>query len=320
MFRQSRRVIELFFSYAHEDEALRNELEVHLAMLKRSGLLRTWHDRRITAGKNLAHEISQHLESADVVLLLLSPYFLASDYCYEIEAERAIQRHEDGSAVVIPVILQPCDWLESPFRMLRATPHDGKPVAKFPNFHDAFLQIAQDIRAAAVQLGKTEAASQPPTKPTERLEAEIRSSNLRIKKSFTDRERDSFVEGAYAYITKFFESSLAELRDRNPSIEFRFKVVSGTSFTAAVYVGGAKRASCHIWLAGRASYTGDIAYAANDSMSTTSINDGVRVGDDGYQLGLHTSGLSSMRSSPDTLLTVHGAAEHFWSQFILPLQ
>jgi len=78
-------VIDLFFSYAHHDEELRNELEIHLSMLKRNGLIRAWHDRRITAGKELEAEISEHLESADVILLLLSPHFLASDYCYESE-------------------------------------------------------------------------------------------------------------------------------------------------------------------------------------------------------------------------------------------
>jgi hypothetical protein len=109
------------------------------------------------------------------------------------------------------------------------------------------------------------------------------------------------------------------LRERNPSIEFRFKQVSATSFTAALYVAGAKRTSCHIWLSGRKSFGGDIAYAANDSTATNSVNDGVRVEGDGYQLGLRASNLGMTRSSAD-LLTQHGAAEHFWSQFISTLQ
>lgn len=316
-------MINLFFSYAHEDEELRDELEVHLSMLKRSGLVRAWHDRRITAGSDLGGEISKHLEEADVILLLLSPHFLASDYCYETEATRALQLHEAGKAVVIPVILQPCDWLESPFRKLRGTPKDGKPVAKFANINDAFLEVTRDIREAAKTLGKSEslqAAASIPAENTAVSNTGPRSSNLRLKKTFTDRDRDRFLDEAYAYIENFFESSLVELRDRNPGIEFGFKKITATGFTTAVYVAGAKRTSCHIWLPGRRSFGGDIAYSANDSGLTTSINDGMTVEDDGYHIGLKTSGLSMLRSSNDGLLTPQGAAEHFWSEFISPLQ
>ena len=314
-------MINLFFSYAHEDEDLRNELEVHLAMLKRSGLVNSWHDRRIRAGSDLDREVSEHLETADVVLLLLSPHFLASDYCYETEARRAMQRHEEGNAVVIPVILQPCDWLNSPFRKLRATPKDGKPVAKYPNINDAFLEVTQAIRTAATSLGKSDETARNGLRSVSHTASEpgARSSNLRLKKTFTDRDRDAFLDKAYAYIQKFFDNSLGELRDRNPAIEFRLKKVSEAGFTAAVYLEGAKRASCHIWLPGRKAFGGDISYAANDSPATNSINDGMQVDDDGYKLGLKASGMS-MRLRSDELLSPHGAAEYFWADFISPLQ
>lgn len=313
-------MIKVFFSYSHVDEAMRNELEVHLTMLKRSGLIESWHDRRIIAGKELDQEISQHLEEADVILLLLSPHFLASDYCYEVEAQRALERHKSGSAVVIPVILQPCDWLASPFRNLRATPRDGRPVAKFPNVNDAFLEVTQDIRTAAESLHKEDKRPSDSPVVTARSDPGIRSSNLRVQKIFTDRDRDTFVDEAYAYIEKFFENSLSELQLRNPAIEFRFKQISATGFTAAVYVGGTKRTACHMWLGGRMSFGGDISFAANDSELTNSVNDGVRVEDDGFNLGLKPSGLSMRRVQADGLLTSHGAAEYFWSTFVSPLQ
>jgi hypothetical protein len=74
----------LFFSYAHRDETLRDELEIHLSTLKHQGVLETWHDRRITAGEEVHKENSNCLQKADVILLLVSPYFLGSDYCYQI--------------------------------------------------------------------------------------------------------------------------------------------------------------------------------------------------------------------------------------------
>src|SRR6185503_16598921 len=95
----------VFFSYSHDDEQYRDQLEKHLALLKREGLVESWHDRRIRAGSPLAQEIDQQLERADVVLLLVSASFLASDYCYSIEMQRAMERHAAGEATVIPVIV-----------------------------------------------------------------------------------------------------------------------------------------------------------------------------------------------------------------------
>src|SRR6516165_5669862 len=100
----------LFYSYSHEDEILRDQLEKHLRHLQRQGLISAWHDRQILAGETWEHEIDRHLEMASIILLLISPDFLGSDYCYENEMQRALERHERGEARVIPLILRPCDW------------------------------------------------------------------------------------------------------------------------------------------------------------------------------------------------------------------
>src|SRR5437773_12372398 len=100
----------LFFSYSHKDEKLRDRLEVHLSTLKHEGLISTWHDRQIRAGEEFDKAIDEEMEKADVILLLVSPDFLASSYCYNVELARAIQRHDKGRTRVIPVILRPCDW------------------------------------------------------------------------------------------------------------------------------------------------------------------------------------------------------------------
>ena len=117
---------QLFFSYSHKDEDLRDQLETHLAVLKRQGFIDAWHDRRITAGENVGQAISASLEAPDVILLLVSADFLASDYCYELEMTRAMARHDEGAAAVIPVILRPCDWHDTPLGKLLAAPRDGK--------------------------------------------------------------------------------------------------------------------------------------------------------------------------------------------------
>lgn len=100
----------LFFSYAHEDEAHRDELEKHLASLKDQGLIECWHDRRLTPGTDFAVAIDGHLVEADVVLLLVSSSFLASKYCHGIEMQRALDRRKAGECIVVPVVVRPCDW------------------------------------------------------------------------------------------------------------------------------------------------------------------------------------------------------------------
>lgn len=135
-------MLTVFLSYSHQDEALRNKLETHLTVLKRQSVINVWHDRRIGAGKEVHREISEQLDKADIILLLVSANFLASDYCYEVEMKRALERHERGEVRVIPVILRPCEWHEAQFGHLLAIPPDGKPISKFADQDDAFLEVA----------------------------------------------------------------------------------------------------------------------------------------------------------------------------------
>lgn len=138
--------IEIFYSYSHKDEALREELDMHLSLLKRQKLITGWFDRKIEAGQEFEPEILQRLNSASVILLLVSPAFIASDYCYEKEMGRAMERYEKEGARVIPIILRPCDWHKTPFGKLNALPKDGKPVISWPNRDEAFLDVAKGIR------------------------------------------------------------------------------------------------------------------------------------------------------------------------------
>ena len=121
--------LKIFFCYAREDERLLKKLETHLMALRRQGLIDIWHDRNISAGTEWEREINKHLNEADIILLLISPDFMASEYCYSKEMKWAMDRHDLGEALVIPVILRPVDnWKEAPFGKLQALPRNGKPV------------------------------------------------------------------------------------------------------------------------------------------------------------------------------------------------
>lgn len=116
--------------------------------------------------------------------------------------------HRTGNARVIPVILHPCDWQSLPFGNLQALPKDGKPVSKYPNLNDAFLEVSLGIRAVArefdadvpleTEVPKTNSGRVDVVSPT----LTMRSSNLRVKKTFTQREKDKFERDAYEYIEK----------------------------------------------------------------------------------------------------------------------
>jgi len=311
----------LFFSYSHRDEQLRDELQTHLAPLQREGLIESWHDRRISAGDELDHAISRNLEDADIILLLVSPYFLASDYCYDMEMARAMERHHAGTARVIPIILQPCDWQSAPFGKLMAVPKDGKPITKFPNLHDGFLEVAQAIRAIVQSSGRASPAApkiqtNTPNQPGGATTA-LRSSNLRVKKQFTDHDRDNFREEGFEYIATLFEGSLRELETRNPDISTRFRRIDGNRFTAMIYRGGKCVSQCSVALGDM--FGQSITYSS-DANATNSMNDGLNIVDDGTTLSFTSFGMSSFGNAQRKQLTLQGAAESFWSHLIRPLQ
>lgn len=144
--------ISIFFSYAREDELLRDELAKHLKLLVRQGIIKTWYDREITAGSDWAGQIDKNMELAQVILLLVSADFLASDYCYDVEMKRAIVRHDAGDACVIPVILRKVDWYGAPFTHLQPLPRNAEPVTSWENRDQAFTDIAVGIRKAVEKL------------------------------------------------------------------------------------------------------------------------------------------------------------------------
>ena len=148
----SHTLIEVFCSYAHADERWRQELDAHLSPLKRQGLISTWYDRHIIPGTNWADAIDLHLESASVILLLISPNFFASDYCYGIEMKRALERHKANKARMIPILLRPVHWQGAPFEQLQILPTNAQPITTWSNQDEAFADVVAGIRRAIEDL------------------------------------------------------------------------------------------------------------------------------------------------------------------------
>ncbi|WP_245261832.1 toll/interleukin-1 receptor domain-containing protein [Ancylobacter sp. FA202] len=316
----------VFFSYSHADEALRDQLEKQLSILKRQGVITTWHDRKIDAGGRLHGEIDRHINLDAVILLLVSADFISSEYCYDIEMSRALEREAAGEAIVIPIILRACDWQNAPFGHLRATPRDGKPVTQWPDRDQAFLQVVQDIRQAVSRISSPSpapAARSPVLKPPSAVRdtpvAAVRSSNLRLAKTFTQREKDAFLEDTFGYIARFFENSLAELTSRNPGFEGAYRRIDANRFFATIYKHGKDVAKATVFVGGSFGSNG-IGYASGHMNSDSSFNEHLRVDADEHALFLKSMGMSIYSGQRESKLTQEGAAELYWGILIKPLQ
>ena len=138
--------VEIFCSYAHEDELWLRKLKNHLSLLKRQGLISLWYDRLIVPGADWTKSVDAHLETASVILLLVSANFLASDYCYGVEMKRALERQEAGEARVVPILVRQVDWTGAPFAHLQALPTDAKPLTSRRDEDRALADVAAGIR------------------------------------------------------------------------------------------------------------------------------------------------------------------------------
>ena len=312
----------VFFSYSHKDEALRDELEVHLAMLKREGAISAWHDRKILPGDEFGGKIDARLNDADVILLLVSPDFLNSIYCHDVEMKRAMELHAEGRARVIPIILRPSDWKSSaPFAKLLAVPTDGKPVVKWPDRDEAWFNVVEQLRTALPKPAEIKSFQSSAERLKPMLIEHPRSSNFRVRKEFSDADRDSFLEDAFEYMARFFESSLEELGKRHGNLQTKFKQIDASTFTAAIYQNGKSVARCRIRFGDSRGFGGGITFSQDDSVSSNSYNESLSVEATEQSLFLRPMGMSRGGAGGEkSQLTFDGAAEYYWEMLMAPLQ
>lgn len=317
-------MISLVFSYSHVDEALRNELEKHLSPLKRMEKITTWHDRRIDPGLEFEHQIDHYFSKADIILLLISSDFIASDYCYQVEMTNAMERHRRGEAVVIPVILRECAWHQLPFGSIMAATIDGKPITKFASHDEGYVQVFDAVsRAIASMEAKKpqQSVHVPCTAPGNSVYQATetvftpRSSNLSLPKTFTDLDKDRARREGFDYVARYFENSLDELKNRHAGLEANLHHLDADSFTCAVYINGSKVGQCAIWHGNQHHGMGDICYS-QDSVVRNSINESLSLADNGQTLGFRLlMGGYSSGNSREELLTNEGMSEHLWGMF-----
>lgn len=203
--------VSVFYSYSHKDISYQRKLKTHLSLMRRQGFISDVSDQDILPGQVWSDEINKHMKTADVILLLVSPDFIESDYCYTVEMDCAIQRHDAEEAFIIPIILRPCEWKHSPLGKFQALPLRGKPVVKWTPQDDAFNDIAQGIRRVVTKLRKRKIASQVTLeeensisfiKPLPRNS--VRSLNNVLQKKRDDRSIGERLQGLVELTDKSF--------------------------------------------------------------------------------------------------------------------
>lgn len=305
--------MKVFVSYSHKDEAVLERLRTHLAMLRRDERIEDWFDRDILAGEEIHTEIAERLESSRLFLLLVSPDFLASDYCVEREMERALERHRSGDARVVPIIVEPCDWTSTPLRDLKALPQDGKPISDWTNENKALLDIVQELRRVldaeqiprAFERGESTVRAAP---------AQAGARRYRVKRDFDEIDRSDFREAAFGVMRDYFERAVAEI-DAIEDLRGRFKSLSPASFTCTIINRAREHSTTHITVHGRRENVGlgDISFSFAENAPSNTANGMFTVEADEYELYL-----SSMMGfgGQQKRLTSEAAAEQLWENFL----
>ena len=301
-------------SYSHHDKDALSRLYVHLANLQREGRLETWYDRDILAGDTLDDEISRELEAAGLFLLMVSPDFVASNYCVEREMQRALERHEAGEARVIPIIVEPCDWAAMPqLRRLKAVPKDGVPVSEWANANNAYLNVVQEIRRIVDAGGL--AAPEPANDESAPATLQRGIPRYRVQRDFDEIDHSEYRDAAFATIKDYFRRAIDEI-DAVDGLRGRFVDRGASSFGGTVVNRSRQHGTAHITVHCRQARfaLGDIYFSFSENAADNTANGGFNVSSDEYEQFLIVTisgfGNEAKRLNPEQ------AAEVLWNQFI----
>ncbi len=303
-----------FISYSHRDTDALVRLHVHLANLQREGQIDTWYDREILAGDVLDDEINRELETADIFLLMVSPDFIASNYCVDQEMQRALERHAAQEARVVPIIVEPCDWAAMPqLRRLKAVPKDGLPISEWTNDNTAYLDVVQEIRRIVTagefkkpEIAAYEAVATPQQKAVPRY---------RVQRDFDEIDLSEYRDASFNTIRDYFKRAIEEI-DAVDGLRGRFVDRGANSFGSTVINQGRQHGTAHITVHCRnAGFAlGDIYFSFNENAADNTANGGFNVSSDEYELFLVVT-MSVFGNGPERL-NPEQAAEYLWNEFI----
>ncbi|HEX8486562.1 toll/interleukin-1 receptor domain-containing protein [Sphingomonas sp.] len=314
-----------FISYTHADAALKEQLVRHLTPLRREGLIDLWHDGLLRPGEHLDPTVQAALASSDVVILLVSADFIASEYCYEQEMLRAFARQRDGTVRVIPIILRPCQWKGVPIgngetlSEFVALPKDGKAVISWSDtdtaFDNAVGAIRDMLKANHGNSTQDKVGSRPTNDALVRTHRAGSTNLLGIAAKPTDLDRDRFLRSGYTTTAALFEEKLAELKASDARIDTDFERIDSRSFAASVYLDGKRVGQVSIWHGGDM-WRNALCLSYDTATSTrNSMNDWLPIEDTPQGLAFG-AGNAMSRQRANGPLDADGAANYFWQNFL----
>lgn len=323
--------LKVFISYSHRDDTLVELIHEHLAQLRNDGIIESWWDRAIEAGQAWENEISRELETADVILLLVSASFLNSRYAYSIEGRRAMELHESRQAIVIPVILRECDWHTAPFATLQAATRNARPIASFADPHEGAAEVARAVRRAASRTVATTAGARDSALPRAsrpqqdaaapsgslgrpRTQPGSGARDLRVRRDVTDLDRLRFLQNAMRTIIDHFQALSAEAMDQNQGLDIDVRVQGGDVLSAEAFLSGRSGSAIEIWLDRNDRSAGQISFSTNiGSRHRGSSNGWLALHEEDGRLSLR--GMMMLLSGEERTVDEAGAAELLWEKF-----
>ncbi|MDE2739208.1 MAG: toll/interleukin-1 receptor domain-containing protein [Paracoccaceae bacterium] len=301
-----------FLSYSHEDKEHLKKLRKHLAVLLREGYIDEWFDSKLLAGDEINYGINKHLESSTLILLLISPDYLASESC-NAEMKKAMERHRSKTARVVPIIVEPCDWQSTEFSNLKALPDDGKPVSIWENKNEAYLDVVHKLK----EILNKEEISQNKNKGESiirKIPVQLDVSRYKVKRNFDEIDCKDFKIETFGIIKNYFKESIAEI-DTIENLKGRFNPLSNISFSCTVinlqHDCGPACITVHL---GIGSAFGDIYFSFQENALPAGANGWFIVEADEYNLYLKPS-MVGFTERPERV-TQKEAAELLWTDFV----
>ena len=305
-----------FISYSHHDEHYLERLKIHLTPMRREKRITDWADKDIYAGSDLDSSISDELENSDLFIALISPDYLASNYCYEKEFDKAMAMQEAGRLTIVPVILQPCEWKITPFGKMKALPKDGKAVSEWTNENNAYLDISNEMRRL-LDLNFRENIQME----TKRSGEDQVVRNYRVKKYFSEVDSFNFKEKSFESIKNYFIDAIQEINDIE-NLQARLTNNEKDTFTCLISNRSNNKDSFICIALGNqeGSHFSDLRYEFSQTVSPSSVHmDNIyNVGMDDYDLywKKNDSIYYSSNNSQGERYTGHQVAEKIWNDFI----
>ena len=288
-----------------------------MAALEREGSVTSFYDRLITAGSLLDDTILAELDSAQLFLCVVSPDFIASGYCYDKELQHAFALQEAGNLQIVSVIVEPCEWLETPLSRFMVTPRDGMAVALWDNENMAFLNVISELRRITSDHGSKQPGNDSGA-PVSSSPIASESPKYIAKRSFDEIDKIKFREQGYAEIFQYFERSCREL-SQTSGLSATFRKLNEYSFTCTVMNESFGRGIAHITVrmgsSGAASF-GDLSWSNQENAADGSSNGWCSIGHTDYSLYFEVHGGPLFGTSRKEQLSPDGVAKFLWDSLL----